>query len=121
MTEITLRVPLPPPRNTSSDRHWSSRAKGKKKYYAAADLATLKTRFPSAPFAKVEATAVVYAWNRDDEDNCMARMKSIQDWCKSRGIVIDDSPRHWHWTGVPDQVIERKQDAYVILTLRAVG
>ena len=59
MNEITLRLPLPEPRNTAADRHWSARHRGKKRYYAAADLATLRVRFPSAPFAVVEATATV--------------------------------------------------------------
>lgn len=120
MNEITLRLPLPEPRNTAADRHWSARHRGKKRYYEAADLATLRVRFPSAPFAVVEATATVYPRGANDIDNLFARLKSVQDWCKSRGIVMDDTPARWRWSGIPSQHVQRKEPAYLILTLRAV-
>lgn len=120
MTEIVLTLPLPSARNTSSDRHWSVRHRKKKQYYSAADLATLKVKFPPAPFGYVAASAVVYPRGRNDEDNLFARLKSVQDWCKSRGIVVDDNPPRWKWAGIPDQVVQRKKPAYLVLTLRSV-
>ena len=121
MNEITLRVPLPPSRNRGRQTHWAVVEKQKKQYWEACDLATLRTRFPAAPFPRVEATAVAFVRNINDEDNLTARMKFLQDWCKSRGIVKDDTPARWRWSGIPSQHVQRKEPAYLILTLRAVA
>lgn len=118
MTELVLTVPLPPSRNRGRSSHWAVVERQKKAYWAACDTATLGVRFPLWPFERVDATAVAYVRNLNDEDNLKARMKFLQDWCKSRGIVKDDTPACWHWPAPISQFIERTVPAYLVLTLR---
>ena len=50
----------------------------------------------------------MYVWAYLDEDNSMARLKWTLDWLRGAGYVEDDKKRNLTFAGIPEQVIDRK-------------
>lgn len=119
MKPLVLTLPLPAPRNTSADRHWARRHKRVQAYYERCDFAVLMNRIalPPTPWPAVLASAVVYPRGENDQDNLLARLKPMIDWCVRAGIVEDDRPRSWRWERIPAQHVQRREDAHVVLSL----
>ncbi len=55
--------------------------------------------------------------NQMDVDNALRRHKWILDWLKTRGYVVDDSPKHLEWVSFPEQRVKRDGNYRVELTL----
>ena len=103
---------VPLPLNIANARlHWRSRLKKKKQLWADLDLLQMARKIPAAPrkpWDKTNITVHFYLWNSSDVSNLMARMKFVEDWLVNSGYIVDDSPKHLTYTGLPGQSIDRK-------------
>lgn len=121
MTDLLrLTLPLPFSRNKTFGGRWQADASKKQAYYAkCARWASLTgVRFPAIPWPALLANAVCYPAGINDEGNLIARLKPMEDWIVRQGLVPDDKPKHWHWAGIPQQVVQREQEPFVVLTLQ---
>lgn len=119
---LTLVLPLPPNMANGRD-HWAKKNKRRKWFNADCDIRALTGQLPDppkAPFQRATIRATLYVWDLMDHDNAMARMKYAVDWLVSRGYLVDDSPAHLTWEGLPEQVIDRKHRK-LVLTLTPVA
>ena len=121
---LTLHLPMPPnltnPRNRS---HWGAVHGAKQKYYSACDLmqkAGLLPAPPEVPFARVTLSSVMHLGHAMDDDNAMARHKWALDWLKTRGYIAEDTKKHIEWAGIPGQVVKRKQDYTLAITITPI-
>lgn len=117
---LQLTLPLPFSRNKKSGGSWRASAAQKTRYYEqCARWASLGgVRFPSIPWPALLASAVCYPHGMNDEGNLLARLKPLEDWIVKQGLVPDDKPKHWHWAGIPPQVPQRSQEAFIVVTLQ---
>lgn len=118
---------MPAPPNLANSRmHW--RVKHNKKVAYWRTLTTLHlgaggiqaSPFPKTPrnaLTKVRITAHFVLGNTMDQDNLMARCKWPIDWLKEAGYLVDDSPKHLTWTGIPTQEVSRKTPPTLTLTV----
>lgn len=109
-----LVLPLPPSLTNSGrgrSRHWRSLKRERDAYWAELNLLLAARRIPGPPatppaFAVLRAT--LYLWNPMDDDGAMARLKWPLDWLRGHGFIAGDSRRCVRWAGLPDQVIDRR-------------
>lgn len=124
MTQVTLELRFPMPRNitnwASGGSNWRARAAAKKLYFTQLDLmqqAGLLPVPPAKPFTSATLASVMRLGNAMDDDNAMARHKFPLDWLKTRGYIADDRRQNLRWVGIPAQIVARKQDYSITLTL----
>ena len=126
MSAQTLRFefPLPPRLNTNAFRgHWGRAAREKKQWYSNCDARQalgLLPRPPAAPFRHAAIQATLYVARLHDADNAFHRCAKFPlDYLKTRGFIVDDSPTHIHWTGIPTQRVTKNGNAHymeIVLT-----
>jgi hypothetical protein len=101
-----MRITLPLPPNIGNRRgHWR-RWKRKQDNYNVLCTAAHPAR-PVEPIAPAVLHATLYVWNRNDEDNAVARLKWAIDWLVDRQIILDDHPSALR-LGTVTQEIDRK-------------
>jgi len=114
-----FRFEFPLPMNRGQDTgNGKHRSQMKKKYYKELDgllLANLLPGPPKLPLLRAFASASVFAHNKNDDDNVMARMKWPQDWLKSRGYISEDKRPYLTWVSIPEQTIDRSGRPAVII------
>lgn len=107
-----MRFDFPMPANRANARgHWRKHHKAMNAYYDKLDLLVIFKGLPKPPpdaYGEVRATATLYVHNIMDQGNALNRLKWIEDWLVKRRYVVDDNPKHWTYTGLPNQVIDRK-------------
>ena len=113
---LVLTLPLPDSRNAGKRHaHWATVYKRTQAYYAACARCTVGIVWPQ--WEALTASAIVYPRGSNDEGNLMARLKPLEDWIVRQGVVPSDKPKHWHWEGIPVQIVQRQYPAYLVLTL----
>jgi len=116
---LTFVLPLPP--NLANSRwHWRVKQNKKKQYTAALDLlrvARLLPPVPSVPWQRATVTAALVLGAAQDDDNAIARCKWALDWIVRAGYLSDDRRKVLRWGGFPEQLVTRKQDYTLTLTL----
>lgn len=121
---LVLTLPLPEPRQSRGHRHWRYRHEERNRYLDGCLLLLAAGRLPApppVPHERCYISAVVRAWNPQDDDNCLGRLKHAIDFLAFRGYIVDDSRRHLRWRAVPEQVVDRRNPASVTLTLEPVA
>lgn len=106
--------------NPGSRSHWALKGREKKRYLEQCDErqnAGLIPPPPRVPFARALVSSVMHLGAHMDDDNAMARHKSILDWLKTRGYIVDDRRACIRWTGFPEQEVRRDGDYRIELTL----
>jgi hypothetical protein len=106
------------PANLGNARmHWRKKNRMKKDYYASLDtlLAARKIRKPpSKVWEQATITVEMYVWSLMDLDNAFARLKWPLDWLSINGYIADDRIRNLHYSGFPEQEVDRKDQRLVI-------
>lgn len=122
---MRLILPLPPNRNRGNRSGGWAWASAKKKWYAAADLVSCGKGFPKppkVPLTKVRVSAVLVMPNWMDADNAFYRAsKAPMDWLKSRGYIENDSPKHIVWAALPEQLVSRREEPRLELTIEELA
>lgn len=121
---LTLTLPMPSNRaNRKGSGHWRTVKRDHDAYLNAAVVRILqqsksdqRALLASEP---VVVTAIFYVWSVMDDDNCVARMKVPLDALKHAGVLKDDKRPWCRLSGIPEQVIDRKQQR-IVLTLTPV-
>lgn len=103
---MKLTLPLPPNR-ANARWHWRTENRQKQSYHLHCIGADVGKR-PPQPYPKARITATLYVWSLMDQDNLMARLKWPLDWLVERQIITDDNAKHLEWSGLPTQVVDRK-------------
>ena len=119
---LKFHFPMPPNR-ANARGHWRKHHRGMTAYYSQLDALLMFRRLPKpprTPYGEVRATATLHLYNLMDQGNALNRLKWIEDWLVSRDYVVDDSPKHFTYTGLPTQVIDRKNQR-IELELSPVG
>lgn len=121
---MKLILPLPPNR-ANARGHWSKRYKGQKAYRTRALIAIRHQCGPLPPGGGAgisqnarRVTATLYVYNRMDDDNAVARLKWPLDALVAAGLLVDDKRPWCELTGIPEQVIDRR-DPRIELELEA--
>lgn len=113
---MTFEMLLPPNFSNGKSGGWAKHY-AKKAYNKKMDqrqLLGLVPPPPKVPWPLVKASATFYLWNMMDEDGCTARLKFPQDWLVTRGYIADDKKKNIRWAGLPEQVIDRKNQRLVL-------
>ena len=122
---LTFTLPLPDRSFSPNGRsHWAVKHKKKNALWAMADLLVkgkINPKPPKTPWAKSEISARLVVGALHDEGNCLNRLKPLEDWLTTRGYIVDDSPKHLKWTGLPEQRVSRKNLPEVEITLTRVA
>jgi len=120
MSNITVCIPLLPPKECSPNYHGTLRAKMRATkawreaaYYCARDACP--GIFPNFEKAAVRVTyqAPSRAYIKDD-DNAIASVKPALDGCVLAGIVCDDSPEHLRVLQVEWDIDKAKEKATIL-------
>lgn len=115
---------MPLAQNRANARQsWQAALRAKKAHWKECDAwlhAGCFPRPPKTPPAKARISVTLYLWSFMDADNCMGRVKHTVDWLVGWGYLAGDSPKHVEWTGVPEQVVDRKNPRCVI-TIEPLG
>jgi hypothetical protein len=114
---VRLVLPLPANRANARGSRWKEH-RGKKAYWALLNALALDRRFPlpdGPPPEKVSVTVHLYVWSILDEGNAVARLKFVEDWLVASGYAVDDSPKHWEYTGLPEQSVDRGWQRLVVV------
>lgn len=120
---VQFSFPMPPTLTNSAhgrSRHWRSIEKEKNDYWATLDTLQAIGRLPPPPPKKwgvVGVQSTMYLAGGMDEENAMARHKWVFDWLKTRGYIADDRKKNIRWAGFPEQIVKRKQEHRIELTL----
>lgn len=120
MTPLKIVLPLPPNRANARE-HWRVTLRKKSAYYTAATLHILNQTKPSQRHSglPMKVSATLYVWAMMDDDNSVARLKWSLDALKLAGMIRDDKRPWCALSGIPVQVIDRKNQR-VELTLERV-
>lgn len=119
---LVFRFPMPPNLlNPKRAGHWRVVAARKKQWMAQCDalqqIGVLPAP-PKTPYGKVVLSAVMRLGHAMDDENAFARASKFPcDWLKTRGYIRDDRKQVVRWAGLPEQIVGRKQDYTVELTL----
>jgi hypothetical protein len=101
----------------SGTGHWSTLHRQDERYRDVLDALARMGAFPApppAPYSRVRIRVTIYPWAIMDADNAVARAKAAIDWIVRVGYVVDDTPAHLEWSGMPDQVVDRECPRLVI-------
>lgn len=124
MTALRFRFPMPRRELNASKKGWRSAYYGKQKYLKHLDELQkygLLPAPPPVPLARATVSSVMHLGGHMDQDNAMARHKNICDWLVTRGYVASDRTRSLHWLGFPEQIVSRRQEYCIELTLTPEG
>ena len=94
---ITITVPMPRNIGNGSHGHWAVRNKQRVAYLKALDTLQAAGMIPAPPpkaFERVKLDSIMHLAAQMDVDNAMRRHKSVLDWLKTRGYIVDGSPKH---------------------------
>ncbi len=110
------------PRNISngSHGHWATRYGQRTAYLNELDMLQALGKLPAPPaipFSRVRIDSVMHLGMPMDQDNAMRRHKWILDFLKTRGYIVDDSPKHLEWVSFPEQRVKRDGNYRVELSL----
>ena len=113
LTGSGMKLIFPMPPNLANSRmHWRTKHNAKKSLWAYMDVRQIFDigfpKPPREPMAKATISSVMYLGGAMDDDNAMNRHKWLLDWLKSRGYIMDDRKKCLTWAGLPEQVIDRK-------------
>lgn len=129
-TGLTIIVPLPPNltnRGKGRSSHWRTVRNEQLAYWGELDALRLVGKIPpppEQPWERVRARVTMFVHQKMDWSNAFARLKWVEDWLagrKKHGVprgeqyIVDDSPDHLIYEGLPDQVIDRKNPRIEIL------
>ena len=107
-----MKITLPLPPNRANARwHWRTEQRKRTDYELRCRVfSTMEPGQdePDMPWERARIKATLYVWSRNDLDNLMARMKWPVDWLVKAGYLVDDSPDHLEWVGLPEQHIDRR-------------
>jgi hypothetical protein len=118
-----FRFPMPMNIANQSGRrtsHWGVIHNAKNKYWGHLDFLAKAGQLPTppdAPWEKVTVHSVMRLGHAMDDDNAMRRHKWVMDWLKTRKYIVDDKRKHLRWAALPDQIVGRKQDYTITLTV----
>lgn len=113
---------LPLPANLLNDRkHWRAKHREMVEWQDECDERQCAGLLPPPPrqaFSGIVASAVLYVAQEMDDDNAFVRCaKWPLDWLKTRGYITDDTRRHVRWTALPDQIVGKRADQRLVLTV----
>lgn len=94
----------------SGTGHWTTLHRQDERYREALDALARMGAFPAPPtmpYPRVRIRITLYTWAIMDTDNAVSRAKAAIDWIVRAGYVVDDTPAHLEWSGMPDQVVDR--------------
>lgn len=117
---LALRVPMPLNIGNGSHGHWATRDKQRKAYLKALDMLQAAQRIPPPPpepFGRVKLDSVMHLASMMDHDNAVRRHKWALDWLRTRGYIVDDSPKCLEWVSFPEQRVKRTGEYSIELTL----
>lgn len=114
---LVFELPLPP--NIANARmHWAVKNKKRQRYFEDCDVALYEKMgrlyFGIRGWQKAQVTVTLRLSRTMDTDNLMARCKWPMDYLVDRGYILDDSPAHLEWSGLPTQLIDRKRQGITI-------
>jgi hypothetical protein len=113
-----VKITLPLPENLANSRlHWAAKNRVRANYMLLCTAA--HPARPAEPIAPVILDATLYGWNRNDEDNAVARLKWPIDWLVERQIILDDHPSALR-LGTVTQEIDRKNQRLEIVLKEAM-
>lgn len=118
----SLTFVFPMPVNvTNSRRHWRTVHADKERLWerldTLAEIGCLPRRVPSMPWDRFSVRSAMLLGGAMDDDNAVARHKSIMDWLKDRRYITDDRKKNLRWESFPEQRISRKEPASITLTI----
>jgi len=120
MTELRITVPMPLNIGNGSHGHWATRDNQRKAYLRTLDTLQAAGKIPappSKPFERARLDSVMYLARQMDPDNAARRHKWVLDWLRTRGYIVDDSPKHLEWVSFPEQRVKRRDMYEIALTL----
>jgi hypothetical protein len=121
MTTLRITVPMPLNIANGSHGHWAIRDKQRKAYLKALDTLQLVKQIPAPPekpFARVRLDSIMHLARQMDPDNAARRHKWVLDWLRTRGYIVDDSPKCLEWVSFPEQHVKRDGNYRIELTLK---
>lgn len=124
-----MKITLPLPPNMANGRfHWRVKNNKRKAYFEACDIASiiLNRDYVEAvslplPIMRARIKAVVYCGGEMDTDNCLARLKWPVDWLVKRHYLKGDKPSQLEWDWPIKQIVDRKEQYRVEITLEAAA
>lgn len=120
---LVFRFPMPMNIANRSGRrtsHWAVEYGKKTQFWAVCDVLQRAGDFPpppASPLPRAVVHSVMRLGHAMDDDNAMRRHKWVLDWLKTRGYIVDDKRKCIRWAGLPEQIVGRKQDYSITLTL----
>ena len=120
---LHITVPMPMNISNGSHSHHMVRHKQKLAYWKALDMmqaGELIPKPPRRPLDGITLDSVMHLARQMDVDNAMRRHKWVMDWLKTRGYIVDDSPKHLTWASFPEQHIRRDGNYRIELTLQTL-
>jgi hypothetical protein len=119
--QIVIVAPMP----ENAQRHgksnnWRARDQIKKQYFKRLDEMQgvgLIPAPPPRPLEKATVRSIMRLGHEMDEDNALHRHKSLLDWLKTRGYIVDDRRSVLRWETLPEQVVKRDGRYSITLTL----
>lgn len=118
-----FRFPMPLNIANNSGRkrsHWAVTHNAKLQYWAVLDVLKRTGDVPpppAEPWESVVIHSVMRLGHAMDDDNAMRRHKWVLDWLKTRKYIVDDKRKYLRWAGFPEQIVGRKQEYSITLTL----
>lgn len=121
----TIRLTFPMPRNIGNGAHghWATRNAQRVAYLKALDTLQACGKIPAPPkkpFDRVRVDSIMHLANQMDVDNALRRHKWILDFLKTRGYIVDDSPKHLEWVSFPEQHVKRDGNYRVELSITPI-
>lgn len=117
---IVIVAPMPENANGSKFHNWRARDAARQKYFKRLDDmqgAGLIPEPPPRPLEKVTVRSIMRLGNGMDDDNAATRHKTLLDWLKSRGYIVDDRRSCLRWEAFPEQVVKRDGRYTITLTI----
>lgn len=115
-----LELTFPMPVNIANARlHWAVKSRKHNEWKLRAIVGERGLRGRHRPIQKCQVTAVLYARQRMDDDNAVARLKWPLDLLKERGLIVDDKRPHLMLTGIPEQ--RQSSPQRIVLTVQEVA
>lgn len=118
---LVFKFPMPPNlTNAKRKGKWQGAHFGKMRYLSHCDDLQqfgILPPPPATPIASARIASVMKLGHAMDDDNALARHKWPLDWLKTRGYIAEDRRKNIRWAGLPEQIVGRKQDYVIELTL----
>lgn len=117
---VTLTFPMPLNIGNGAHGHWRTRHNQRVAYLKALDMLQAAGKIPAPPpraFDRVRLDSIMHLARQMDVDNALRRHKWCLDFLKTRGYIVDDSPKHVEWVSFPEQRVKVNGDYKIVLTL----